>query len=248
MNEITTINPDDYAKHDETVRAGHKTFLAVGRALVAINTGKLYLKEFSTFEEYTISRGIKRGQAYKIMSAVKTAMNLADVHRSEQSQVPVNDEDINRSSANALASLSKVPEGKQAEVFNLAAKQTGGAPTEKAIKQVADKVMRKKHSDPDERPAREHSALTGKRYSSVDELVADTCSPEVQAAYKALCDKPEVFTPGAFKSELEALETRANDAAVGDEKKRKEYGVIANELAGRLLNPLVKTKHNPYLS
>ena len=58
------------AELEAIVERGQKTFLEVGRALREIRDGRLYKKNYSTFEEYCQRRwGMGRSAAYAYMEA-----------------------------------------------------------------------------------------------------------------------------------------------------------------------------------
>lgn len=109
---------------DKLVAAGAKTFMDVGMALVQIHKGRLYRDQFGTFEAYAASRGIKRREAYKLMTAVQISLELGDVPHGAQT------------SKKALLALSDVPKEQRKQTYKKAAKKAKGTPTEKDIIEV----------------------------------------------------------------------------------------------------------------
>jgi len=78
MSDLFSPHALDSLPHYEAViERGLKTFCEVGEALLAIRDGRLYRQDYSTFEDYCISRwGLARSRAYQIMDAAEVVGTL----------------------------------------------------------------------------------------------------------------------------------------------------------------------------
>lgn len=64
---------------EETIAAGLTTFIEVGGALLTIHEGRLYRREFATFDEYCTAKWqIGRAYAYRLMEAVRALLTIGD--------------------------------------------------------------------------------------------------------------------------------------------------------------------------
>lgn len=112
---------------EETIAAGLTTFIEVGGALLTIHEGKLYRREFATFDEYCTAKWqIGRAYAYRLMEAVRTLLTLGDIG------VPL---PTNEAQARALG---EVPEDRRVEVWEKAHEITDGQPTAAAVRAAAE--------------------------------------------------------------------------------------------------------------
>jgi hypothetical protein len=65
-------------KLETKIRAGLKTFVEVGNALLEIRNSKLYRLDYATFEDYCRARWhISRPRAYQLIKAAETVGNLS---------------------------------------------------------------------------------------------------------------------------------------------------------------------------
>jgi hypothetical protein len=122
--EIALLN-----EAEEVIAAGLTTFIDVGGALLTINEGRLYRRDFATFDEYCTAKWqIGRAYAYRLMEAVRTLLTLGDTG------VPL---PTNEAQARALAG---VPEELRTEVWQKAHERTDGQPTAAAVRAAAEET------------------------------------------------------------------------------------------------------------
>lgn len=75
---LTGSEQRDLTKHEKVIERGVKTFVEVGKALLAVRSDerKLY-REFGTFEDYCQERwGFSKSRAYQLIDASKTQENV----------------------------------------------------------------------------------------------------------------------------------------------------------------------------
>lgn len=240
---LTKSEAEQFQNLDATIRDGAKTFMAVGKALVQMHEGKLYREKFQTFEEYAASVGLKRSNAYKLMGAVKTTLEIENVHNCGHDETQQNQGDREKvsgfASVNAMSKLTKFPKKKRDEI--LAAAKATGKITAASIEAAAATVM---HTPQPEKPA----ALKGVDITKLNQPETkwpDPSDPANQAPVQPATMSGGPLTPRQFESAIKALEQKAEAAAAGNQKERDKYGVILNAAAGRLLNP-PKAEYNPY--
>lgn len=69
---LTQTEADSLAAHEATIRAGLDTFVAVGKALLAIRDGQLYRSSHATFEDYARERwSMDRTYAHRVMQSAQ---------------------------------------------------------------------------------------------------------------------------------------------------------------------------------
>ena len=117
--QLSVKEQAQFDKLDGIIKQGAATFMEVGRALAEMHTGRLYRAKFATFEDYAASHGLKRRQAYDMVSAAKTALELE--HSATVSQIEGVDAKkvIHSSSAKAISKIGKIKGKKKRE--NIAA-------------------------------------------------------------------------------------------------------------------------------
>lgn len=140
IEELTAADAAKFDSLDAQIKAGSKTFIEVGQALVTMHEGRLYRAEFKTFKEYAESRGIGRRQAYDLMAAVQLTLELESVRHAAHDQTIANIDVLKKSSAKAILALAKVPKAKRIEVLKRTVAETGGKPTASAIEKTAAQV------------------------------------------------------------------------------------------------------------
>lgn len=120
---LSAVESAEFLKLDATIKAGAKTFMEVGHALVKVHEGKLYRAEFGTFKAYAESRGISAKQTYNLMNAVQLTMQLEaenkkvnPVHTDSDRK---NIEDLKRSSAKAILELGKINPKKRSKTVGI---------------------------------------------------------------------------------------------------------------------------------
>lgn len=111
---LVVADPDRLAQLEAVIASGMQTFLAVGNALLEIQTGKLYRAGYSTFEDYLRDRwNLSRRRGYQLVEAAKVAKALppcTTVHTTER----------------ALRVVAKVAPDQRAEVWTRAERAAGG--------------------------------------------------------------------------------------------------------------------------
>jgi len=237
-----------FTKLDGIIKSGAKTFMEVGNALVDVHKGKLYREKFKTFEAYCASRGIKRRSAYQLMTAVQVSLSLENVQHAAQSSV------------RTLNKLATVPPKKQKEVFEKAAAKAGGPPTEGEIIEAKAEVIPPDapieepapeiHPEPPDEPTPAESqvevateadakaAIANRNGMHAWPLKDDVAKPFPSLTNKTKSGDEKPLTPVRFLDELLSLEKRI--PADLPQKEREKYGIHANALASRLMNPLKK--------
>jgi hypothetical protein len=111
---------------EETIAAGLTTFIEVGGALLTINEGRLYRRDFATFDEYCTARWqIGRAYAYRLMDAVRALLTIGDTDL----PLPTNEAQARE--------LARVPEHLRTEVWQRAHELTDGQPTAAVVRTVA---------------------------------------------------------------------------------------------------------------
>ena len=257
---LTKSQTSRFNELDKTITDGAITFLTVGRALVEMHKEKLYRRDFSTFEAYTESRGLKRRQAYTLMTAVQMSLELENVRHGAHDSDPINKGDVEKTSAKALEKLARAPKEKRAEIFSKAAKKSKGVPTAKAIVEVTAEVTHKPLPNPvlpaAAEPTGEHPSQKDipddigkeKPAESVPVVLPEVAPAAEPTPVQEPSSKPKslLMTPARFKIELEILEARINEICDGNQKEREKYGIIANAFTGRLMNSETKKPFNPY--
>lgn len=250
---LNDTEAEQFQKHDTTIRDGAKTFVAVGKALVAMHEGKLYRAKFATFEEYAESVGMKRRNAYKLMTAVKTSLEIdvhSSAHDSDQQNQGDDSKDSGFTSVSSMAKLATYPRKKQPEIIALA--KASGKVTAASIETAAATVL--KTAKPEalrgvDTTKLDAPALTATQHEEAGEPAPEVADPSDPANEQPETIEPPIETPKTnprlFELEIKALEARANESAAGNQKERDKYGAIANAMATRLSNP-VKAEYNPY--
>jgi len=127
---------------EHRIERGMKTFIEVGMALAAIQQNRLYRGRFDTFEEYCAERwGFTGRRGRQLIEAAEIG-----------TMVPI----VNERQARALAT---VPEAARAEILAEATERTGGKPTAKAIRDVAEgRAEPKADPEPTETPGPDGAA------------------------------------------------------------------------------------------
>jgi hypothetical protein len=128
MDDIEAAN--ELRECEAIIERGKAAFFEVGRALQTIRDKKLYGKPYVTFEEYCQKRwDISRRRAYELMDVVPVLDNVCGMPH-----IPENERQ-----ANELARV-KDPE-QQREVWAEVVEVSGGRPTAKIVKEVAQKYI-----------------------------------------------------------------------------------------------------------
>ena len=78
--QLTEVEAGRLDELEAVIERGLKTFVDVGTALLEIRDGRLYRKDFDTFEDYCRERwGFKRSYAYELIDAASTMANLSGI-------------------------------------------------------------------------------------------------------------------------------------------------------------------------
>ena len=244
MKLLSAAKSAEYEKLDAIVKSGMKTFLAVGHALVAIHANKFYLKDFKTFDEYAQSRGIKRRQAYNLMTAVQMTLELkSNVQCTAHDSDHINIEDVEKTSANSLIELSKSPQKKRAAIFKQASKKAAGPPTEKDIIEVAAEIAPRKQKPKKELP---RGGLAADALRAKEPLPNPVLPPEAIAEATSLDESIQPITLAQCKSAMDEIKERIKITAKTSGEHQK-FGVIINALANYEMNWRPESKDfNPY--
>jgi hypothetical protein len=230
-SEMTGAEHSAFQELDDTIRAGAKTFMEVGHALVKMHEKRLYRTLFKTFQEYTESRGIGRRQAYNLMQAVQLTLELQSVHRGAHDSNAVNIGNLNRASVKGLNQLGKVPREKRKEVFEKAASKTTGKIDSKAVIDAAAEVMHTEKPKPSPKP----------------EPLANPVLPASIIPPEPVKENPQTAQPltlARFKKLLDELE-----AMIPDDCDHTLFRIAANELVKLQMNfRKGRREFNPYSS
>ena len=104
---LSTVESKDLRSLEQVIERGQKTFLEVGKALLAIKAQKLYRQDFKTFAEYCTDRwGFAKSRAYQMIDAAKVVENVQHVG---QIAPPAN--------ARQACELAKLPADQQANAW-----------------------------------------------------------------------------------------------------------------------------------
>lgn len=127
---LTAEQKEDLSAMEAVIQAGQRTFLEVGRALMAIRDEQLFRDTHSSFEAYLADRWpeIGKRRAYQLIDAVEVAENV-----NHGSLPPIE----NERQARALTGLTP---DQQREAWSAAAKQAGGTPNGAVVKAEVDKI------------------------------------------------------------------------------------------------------------
>jgi len=80
MDDLTTTEYQELAHHEAVIERGLQTFTEVGNALLAIRDGRLYRRDYSTFEEYCQQKwNMGRAYANRLIAAAVVVQNLAPI-------------------------------------------------------------------------------------------------------------------------------------------------------------------------
>lgn len=208
-NALASFERKELAKHEEVIEAGVQSFVDVGRALFAIQQGKLYRESHKTFELYCKDRWqLPRSRAYQLIEGATVVEN---VHHGGQIEPPQNERQARE--------LAKVEPEKQAkvwkEVVKTAPKDDEGNPKVTAA-HVAEVVAQHVEPEPEpekpkQRMCRADKPLAKKLWPAFDEhnnfvCVRDSIN-EALRTIRQLAESPA----GAF-IHLQSVEADLNNA------------------------------------
>ena len=142
----------ELAHHEAIIDDGLKSFLHVGRSLIAIRDGSLYEEGYDTFEQYCQKRwNFTRQRAYQLVEAAETVDSLkmstiVDIkteNPKQKTQIPLPE---NEAQARALSTSADHPEERAkvwAAAVEAAPKADDGSPkvTAASIKRAAEQVL-----------------------------------------------------------------------------------------------------------
>ncbi len=149
--ELTPAEVSALETHEETIEHGRQTFLDVGRALAAIQEGKLYRDTCPTFEDYCKARwGMSKSYAYRQIEAAAVVDEMSPIGDKFHSGLKVESEGQARE-------LGKIEPEKREKVLKSATKKAKAEgkekPTAKDIKAEVQKV-KATPVKPEETPAK----------------------------------------------------------------------------------------------
>ena len=125
---LTPLESDRLTACEETIKAGAKTFIEVGNALLTIRDERLYRHEFGTFELYCQTRwSMTRQHANRLVGAAETIQNLEPIGSIPQSE-------------SVARPLSGLPADEQASAWQEAVDTApDGKVTAKHVQEVVDR-------------------------------------------------------------------------------------------------------------
>ena len=198
---------------EKTIQAGVDTFVSVGCALAEIKESKLYRADFETFEDYCHKKWqFTRIRAHQLIEAARVAKALP--------------ENVKQCLTNPrqASELAKAPKGKRASIVKGLVKES-----KKSGKPITAKKIREKVS-----VARGGLAAMGTSVVVESELP----NPVIPEGIEVSEESPvEYLTVKEFERALFDLEMRVEKTAAGKQSEREKYGVVANGMANRLMNP-----------
>lgn len=148
--------------HEQIIESGMRSFLDVGRSLLAIREEKLYLEKAESFEEYCKKRwGFAKSHAYRLIESAEVVDDLVvspiggHSTKSDSQVLPENERQ-----ARALADSSDNPRTRAtvwAKAVEVAPKNEAGDPvvTAALVKKVAAEIVRPAKPKPAELEAEE---------------------------------------------------------------------------------------------
>lgn len=130
---LTPVEQNRLAHEEAVIERGLDTFVAVGKALLAIRDQRLYRQSHSSFAAYVTERwGMTDGRAAQMIVAAEVAEALP---AGEDEALTGVSGPANEAQARELAPLRDDPE-KMRDVWQRANEATGGKPTAKAIREA----------------------------------------------------------------------------------------------------------------
>lgn len=194
---VVTVASARLATQEAIIDRGLKSFIEVGEALAEIREERLYLEQYSTFEEYCQERWhFTRVRAHQLISAASTALTIVN----SDLAAPINEAQARE--------LAKVPEPDREQVWRETLDRTGGKPTAAAVREVAapPAAETKPVPEPRTRPGRHSDGTPNDAQVPVDPPApAEQAEPKPVATGKPCGD--------AETREVSAT-TRAVDAAL----------------------------------
>lgn len=117
------------AELEAIIEKGMRDFLAVGNALLEVQSTKLYRLRNETFAEYVRDRfNLSRKRAYDVIDAAKGVSQICDTDLT----LPTRESQARE--------LSRVPAEQRADVWEETLSRTDGKPTAKAVREVAEEI------------------------------------------------------------------------------------------------------------
>lgn len=221
----------ELAHHESIIEDGVKSFLHVGRSLIAIRDGSLYGEKYGTFEAYCEKRwGFKRAQAYRLMEAaevVKEVSEMSPIGDTKTDKSSTHPEKVipqNEAQARALAGAGDTPEQRRevwTKAVETAPRNEAGEPviTARHIAKVADEVVGPKVAEPKPNP----------KLEPVQESAAgESEQPEYGASFD-----PRKFDERMADDAPEEVETTGEIPAhlIDVLADRKEYASLQRDIA-----------------
>lgn len=145
MTTIMSKTAKELRHQEEIIQDGMKSFLHVGRALIAIRDQSLYEEKYETFEAYCKSRwSFSSNYAYRLMNSaeiVNEMLPIGNTAKSNPAVLPANE-----AQARAIATAADTPEDR-AKVWKAAVakapKNSADEPvvTAKLVKEAAEELL-----------------------------------------------------------------------------------------------------------
>ena len=223
MKALTSYEETRYNLLDQTIKKTRKAFIACGKALIAMQEGRLYREHFKTFAAYVASRGFKPKSAYNLITAAKVSRGLGK-HGTQGANVE-DEADGQGLSERVLLALAKYPEKDRPAILEGARSRTG--------KGIHDAAARLSHKPLPQAPA------AGDQGTALAVVVETGPIVDTDTAGFPAIDQASAQTIGLpeFTERIRELEYLANQTCGGDQQKRDYYGAVVNQCALRLLQP-----------
>ena len=222
--------------HEDIIEAGVRSFIDVGRSLMAIRDEELYKENHDTFESYCKSRwGFTRQRAYQYIEstvAVEDLSRILDIKTDKSSEN--GEESLPKNEGQAKALIEAAPDAKTRAVLWKAAtksapKDKGGKPriTAAVVKKAAEAmgIKRPRKSKPKKHKenGQSHATETVEREpgddpveEEHDDSICDALDIKVLAKLRPVFSKTSEFR--SIINEIGALRTRIsklNSSAAG---------------------------------
>lgn len=143
---MATLIKRSLEQHEEIIESGVKSFIDVGRSLMAIRDDKLYPKEFDTFDAYCKKRwGFAKSQAYRLIESSVVVSDLSPIGDTGSKKSGDKLQIVPENEAQARAVAESAPDAKtRATVWKAA---VASAPKDESGKPVVTAAVVKKAAE-----------------------------------------------------------------------------------------------------
>ena len=173
MSEEITQNKVRLVKLEKIIAKNEEACFQFYEAFSIIKEEKLYKPEFQTFEEYCQKRWNRTLRAIqKQIKATEIKLDLLNrANHGSPSQKTEAQEVIAQGSDKVLLELGKEAPENRLEVLQQSAKETGGKPTGRSIKEIMAKVHHKPNENPP--PGKPRGGLGNEAIAAKDQKAAE---------------------------------------------------------------------------